>query len=142
MYLAQAGKSQKITQAILLVLYKVPADTYITYLFNNWKLCCKVQQRLAKPSFRNGLIGSIPIASANKEIKMKKFVVSITLAVLALTSNATTVAARAAAPAAHAAPTAKPVAKPVTKTTEVVKAPVVTAPAARPAVSASKPASR
>ena len=106
-----------------------------------WKMCCKVQQRLAKPSFRNGLIGSIPIASANKEIKMKKFVVSIALAVLALTSNATTVAAHAAAhavPAAHAAPTAKP----VTKTTEVIKAPVAVAPAARPAVSASKPASR
>ena len=30
-----------------------------------WKMCCKVRQEFAKLSFRNGLIGSIPISSAN-----------------------------------------------------------------------------
>ena len=28
-------------------------------------MCCKVRQGFAKPSFRNGLIGSIPISSAS-----------------------------------------------------------------------------
>ena len=29
-----------------------------------WKMCCKVRQRFAKPSFRNGQTGSIPVSSA------------------------------------------------------------------------------